>query len=41
VTIPKPGGGRRDLGVPTVLDRLITQAILQVLTPLFDPEFSR
>jgi RNA-directed DNA polymerase len=40
VHIPKPGGGVRDIGVPTVLDRLITQAILQVLTPIFDPEFS-
>lgn len=40
VSIPKPGGGTRDLGVPTVLDRLITQAILQVLTLIFDPEFS-
>lgn len=41
VVIPKPGGrGERMLGVPTVLDRVIQQAILQVLTPLFDPEFS-
>jgi RNA-directed DNA polymerase len=40
VQIPKPGGGVRELGVPTVLDRLICQAILQVLTPIFDPEFS-
>ena len=41
VTIPKPGGrGVRVLGIPTVLDRLITQAILQVLTPIFDPGFS-
>ena len=40
VEIPKPGGGKRKLGVPTVLDRLIQQAVLQVLTPLFDPEFS-
>ena len=38
--IPKPGGGKRQLGVPAVLDRLITQAILQVLTPIFDPAFS-
>jgi RNA-directed DNA polymerase len=41
VVIPKPGGrGERLLGVPTVLDRVIQQAILQVLTPIFDPEFS-
>lgn len=40
VTIPKPGGGERLLGVPTVLDRLIQQAIAQVLTPVFDPSFS-
>ncbi|MFG2249146.1 group II intron reverse transcriptase/maturase [Spirillospora sp. NPDC048823] len=41
VVIPKPGGrGERMLGVPTVLDRMIQQAIAQVLTPVFDPEFS-
>jgi RNA-directed DNA polymerase len=40
VTIPKPGGGFRHLGVPTVLDRLIQQAILQVLQPQWDPTFS-
>lgn len=40
VTIPKPDGGERRLGVPTVLDRLIEQAILQVLVPIFDPAFS-
>jgi RNA-directed DNA polymerase len=40
VTIPKPGGGERMLGVPTVVDRLICQAIAQVLTPVFDPQFS-
>ncbi len=40
VTIPKPGGGRRQLGIPTVLDRLIQQAIAQILTPIFDPRFS-
>jgi len=39
VSIPKPGGGERNLGVPCVLDRVIQQAILPVLTPLFDPEF--
>ncbi len=38
--IPKPGGGVRALGIPTVLDRLIQQALLQVLTPIFDPHFS-
>ena len=40
VVIPKPGGGERLLGVPTCLDRLIQQAIAQVLTPVFDPGFS-
>ncbi|HET6569045.1 MAG TPA: group II intron reverse transcriptase/maturase [Rhodothermales bacterium] len=41
VEIPKPGGkGMRMLGIPTVLDRLIQQAIQQVLTPIFDPTFS-
>ena len=40
VEIPKPGGGVRTLGIPTVLDRLIQQALHQVLTPLFDPTFS-
>jgi len=40
VEIPKPDGGRRKLGIPTVLDRLIQQALLQVLTPIFDPGFS-
>jgi len=39
-TIAKPDGGERLLGIPNVLDRLIQQAILQVLTPVFDPEFS-
>jgi len=38
--IPKSGGGVRDLGIPTVLDRFIQQAILQVLQPRFDPTFS-
>jgi len=40
VGIPKPDGGRRTLGIPTVLDRLIQQALVQVLTPLLDPAFS-
>lgn len=40
VSIPKPSGGERMLGIPTVQDRLIQQAILQVLTPLLDPTFS-
>ncbi len=40
VEIPKPGGGVRKLGVPTVLDRLIQQAVYQVLSPLFEPGFS-
>ena len=40
VEIPKPGGGVRQLGIPTVLDRLIQQALHQVLSPLFDPTFS-
>jgi len=40
VEIPKPSGGVRHLGIPTVVDRLIQQALLQVLTPLFDPTFS-
>jgi RNA-directed DNA polymerase len=38
--IPKPGGGVRQLGIPTVIDRLVQQAILQVLEPLLDPTFS-
>lgn len=40
VEIPKPDGGMRQLGIPTVLDRLLQQAIGQVLSPLFDPQFS-
>lgn len=40
VEIPKPDGGRRLLGIPTVMDRVIQQAIAQVLTPIFDPDFS-
>jgi RNA-directed DNA polymerase len=41
VEIPKPGGkGMRQLGIPTVMDRLIQQALNQVLQPIFDPDFS-
>ena len=40
VEIPKPGGGVRQLGIPTAMDRLVQQAVHQVLSPLFDPEFS-
>ena len=40
VAIPKPDGGERELGIPTVTDRLIQQAVLQVLQPLLDPTFS-
>ena len=40
VEIPKPNGGTRMLGIPTVQDRLIQQMLLQVLTPIFDPTFS-
>ena len=41
VEIPKPDGkGTRMLGIPTVMDRMIQQALLQVLTPIFDPSFS-
>lgn len=40
VTIPKPGGGERELGIPTVTDRLVQQSILQVLGPRYDAGFS-
>lgn len=40
VVIPKPNGGERRLGLPTALDRLIQQALLQVLQPAWDPTFS-
>jgi len=40
VSIPKPDGGVRGLGIPTVADRFIQQAMLQVLTPVYDPGFS-
>lgn len=41
VSIPKAGGGERELGIPTVTDRLIQQALLQVLQPILDPTFSK
>ncbi|ARN56317.1 group II intron reverse transcriptase/maturase [Sedimentisphaera salicampi] len=40
IEIPKPKGGIRKLGIPTVIDRMIQQAILQVLSPIFEPTFS-
>ena len=40
VEIPKPNGGVRNLGIPTVVDRVIEQAIAQVLTPIAEPHFS-
>ena len=40
VDIPKPNGGTRRLGIPTVMDRVVQQALLQVLQPIFDPRFS-
>ena len=40
VEIPKPNGGTRQLGIPTVMDRVVQQALLQVLQPIFDPRFS-
>ena len=39
-SIPKPDGSERHLGIPNVMDRLIQQAVLQILTPIFDPGFS-
>jgi hypothetical protein len=41
VGIPKPDGSERELGIPTVVDRLIQQAVLQVLQPLIDPTYSQ
>lgn len=38
--IPKPGGGERELGIPSVVDRFLQQAMLQVLQPIIDPRFS-
>lgn len=40
VEIPKPNGGKRMLGIPTVVDRVIQQMLLQVLTPIYEPIFS-
>ena len=40
VEIPKPNGGVRKLGIPTVMDRIIEQAIVQVITPIVEPHFS-
>ena len=40
VEIPKPDGGKRKLGIPTVVDRIIQQAIAQVLTPIYEKQFS-
>ena len=39
VEIPKDGGGIRELGIPAVRDRVVQQALLEVLQPLFDPAF--
>ena len=39
VTIPKDGGGVRELGIPAVRDRVVQQALLEILQPIFDPEF--
>ena len=40
VEIPKPDGKKRQLGIPTIVDRVVQQAILQVLTPIYEPRFS-
>ena len=40
VEIPKPNGGIRKLGIPTVVDRIVQQALVQKLTPIFEPTFS-
>lgn len=40
VEIPKPSGGTRNLGIPSVVDRIIEQAIAQVITPIVEPYFS-
>lgn len=39
VVIPKPGGGERNLGIPAVRDRIVQQALLNILQPIFDPDF--
>ena len=39
VTIPKPGGGERHLGIPAVRDRVVQQVLLDILQPIFDPDF--
>ncbi len=39
VTIPKPGGGERNLGIPSVRDRVVQQVLLDILQPIFDPDF--
>ena len=41
VNIPKPNGGTRGLGIPTVIDRIVQQSIVIALTPIFDPTFSK
>jgi RNA-directed DNA polymerase len=41
VEIPKPSGGKRMLGIPTVLDRFIQQLLLQAMTPIWEPQFSQ
>lgn len=40
ITIPKPGGGERQLGIPTVMDRFVQQMVLQALTPIYEKRFS-
>ena len=40
VNIPKPDGGQRKLGIPTAIDRMVQQAISQILTPIFEKKFS-
>ena len=41
VSIPKPNGGERQLGIPTVIDRLVQQAVVEVLQPILDPQMSK
>lgn len=40
VEIPKPNGGKRKLGIPSLMDRMIQQAVLQVISPIFEAKFS-